>query len=116
MDYESATCAECGAELDELTDLARAERTPCPTCGPTRRVVTGAAVGHARARAMARGTLIRAWDSGSLTLFGVLYAILVMQASSWRWSAPAIRGSGGRSTPSRAFACSPSRYSSSPRP
>lgn len=54
-----------------------------------------AAVSHARSRATARGTLIRAWDGVSLTLFGVLYGIAVAIAGvvvaiigtgrSWLW-------------------------------
>ena len=40
---EPATCAGCSTELEEPADLATEERTPCPSCGSTRRVVTAAA-------------------------------------------------------------------------
>jgi DNA-directed RNA polymerase subunit RPC12/RpoP len=95
MDVESAVCAECGFELDEPVDVPVEERTPCPSCGSTRRVVTASATLHARGSMRARGTLIRAWDGVSVTLFGVLYGIAVTVAGvivamigsggSWLW-------------------------------
>jgi len=55
---------------------------PCPNCGSTGRIITAApAAGHIRLRgSVVRATVTRSWDGVSLTLFGVLYGILVTVA------------------------------------
>lgn len=89
------TCAECGEGLPD--GQAHGAGVPCPTCGSTRRIITASpAAGHIRVRgSMVRATVTHSWDGVSLTLFGVLYGILVTVAGvvvamvgtggSWLW-------------------------------
>jgi hypothetical protein len=89
-------CAGCGAELDERSDVPVEERAPCPVCGSKARSWTATATGTiAITGGIAEATLTRAWDGNSLTLFGILYAIVVTVAGvivamagtgrSWLW-------------------------------
>jgi hypothetical protein len=48
MSDEHATCATCGAELDEVAGIPAEERRPCPTCGGLGRVIHLAAVAPLR--------------------------------------------------------------------
>ena len=90
-----AGCANCGRDLDEPEDLPADQRQSCPGCGSTTRVRHAEAHITTSFRVEAKATLVRAWDAASLTLFGVLYAILVTVAGvvvamvgtggSWLW-------------------------------
>lgn len=88
-------CRECGAVLDERSDLPAEERKPCPTCGSTRRTFEASVTLRGTATMSADAIVVRAWDGASLTLFGVIYAIVVTVAGvvvamvgtggSWLW-------------------------------
>jgi len=90
-----AEFASCGRELDEPEDLSADQRQPCPDCGSKARVKHAEVSLSATTGVEARADLIRAWDAASLTLFGVLYAILVTVSGvvvamvgtgdSWHW-------------------------------
>jgi DNA-directed RNA polymerase subunit RPC12/RpoP len=67
-------CSDCGTDLEDAL-----REQPCPKCGSTKRIhrlqvqpghmqLTGSEV---------EIKLIRAWDSNSLTLAGVIYGIVV---------------------------------------
>jgi predicted RNA-binding Zn-ribbon protein involved in translation (DUF1610 family) len=67
-------CSNCGAELaaEELGE----DRRPCPNCGSTRRTKQAAMHATATMRASVEARIIRAWDSNSLTLAGVIFGIV----------------------------------------
>jgi hypothetical protein len=58
-------------------DMPLEERTPCQECGSRSRVIEGAGAMTVHLSASADAILVRAWDGNSLTLFGVLYGIVV---------------------------------------
>lgn len=83
MVLELAECAKCGARLDESVDLPVEERKPCPTCGSTGRVIHGAAKLTGTATISADALIVRAWDGVSLTLFGVVFGVVVTIVGVW---------------------------------
>jgi hypothetical protein len=86
-------CGECGGVLEERSDTE--ERTPCPNCGSMRRKFEASATFRGTATMSTDAIIVRAWDGESLTLFGVIYAIVVTVAGvvvamvgtgdSWMW-------------------------------
>jgi hypothetical protein len=71
----AVAAASCGTELeDEVPDE---ERKPCPNCGSKTRTFRRTLHDTVGITDSLAYRLIRAWDSNSLTLAGVLYGILV---------------------------------------
>jgi hypothetical protein len=76
-DAESSICAGCGTSLPYDDDRPLERRTPCPKCGSRNRTIEAAAVLTGHVSMSADALIVRAWDGNSLTLFGVLYGIVV---------------------------------------
>jgi hypothetical protein len=71
----SDICADCEVELED--EVPGEERKPCPNCGSTARTHRRSFAVRAPMRASVEAQVIRAWDSNSLTLAGVIYGIVV---------------------------------------
>jgi hypothetical protein len=80
---QPAECAACGAKLDEPADLPVEDRKPCPACGSTGRVAYAAAKLTGTVSMTADAVIVRAWDGVSLTLFGVVYGVVVTIVGVW---------------------------------
>jgi len=71
----SDLCSTCGAELED--EVPGEARKPCPSCGATARTRRAEFHGSVTVSGSLEARIIRAWDSNSLTLAGVIYAIVV---------------------------------------
>jgi len=76
-EVESSICAGCGASLPNDESRPLDERTPCSRCGSRNRAIEASAVLRGHATMSADAVVVRTWDGNSLTLFGVLYGIVV---------------------------------------
>lgn len=76
-DVERSICADCGSSMPMDEDWPSDERTPCSECGSRNRIIQGAGAVTQHLSVSADAILVRAWDGNSLTLFGVLYGIVV---------------------------------------
>lgn len=76
----AVACADCGTPLDEEANVPRAEKAPCPNCGSRRRAHHVSASVTTTLQVSTDALIVRPWDGASLTLFGVLYGIVVTVA------------------------------------
>jgi DNA-directed RNA polymerase subunit RPC12/RpoP len=74
-DRLSDLCSNCGAELEDEATVE--ERQPCPKCGSTARTKRVVIHDTVTMSSSLQVRLIRAWDSNSLTLAGVIFGIVV---------------------------------------
>jgi uncharacterized protein (DUF983 family) len=72
---DTVECAECATPLDNEPKGAA-----CPKCGSTRREHHTSVSITAKAETSVDMLIVRTWDGSSLTLFGVLYGIVVTVA------------------------------------
>lgn len=70
-----ATCAQCGATVDEPDDASAEEPIPCSRCGSLGRVHEAAATLAAGVRLSASGTVERGLNDTRLGVLGLLIAV-----------------------------------------
>jgi DNA-directed RNA polymerase subunit RPC12/RpoP len=72
---QSDLCSNCEAELAD--EIPGTSREPCPHCGSTARTRRMTVIESLTLRHSTDARIVRAWDSNSLTLAGVVFGIVV---------------------------------------
>jgi hypothetical protein len=70
-----ATCAQCGATVDEPDGIPAEERKQCPNCGSTGRLHEGSATAVSRVSVSAEASVERGLNDVRLAVFGVIIAV-----------------------------------------